>query len=68
MYKSCSFSSTVSVLMFPSCVPPLNNISFKGTARGKKTFDYSTPSHYAFPVLCFYPTEKKNSSSPSNVV
>lgn len=36
MYKSCSFCPTVSVLMFPSCVPPPNNISFKGTARGKK--------------------------------
>lgn len=64
MYKSCSFCTTVSVLMFPSCVPPPNNISFKGTAGEKND---STPSHYALLVLCFHP-HKKNSSSPSNVV
>lgn len=41
------------VLMFPSCVPPPNNISFKATA---KTFQ-PLPSHY---VLCSPPPDHQN--------
>lgn len=41
------------VLMFPSCVPPPNNISFKATA---KTFQ-PLPSHY---FLCSPPPDHQN--------
>lgn len=67
MYKSCSFCTTVSVLMFPSCVPPPNNISFKGTAGEKKNFRrlHSLPLR---PPCALLSPPQKNSSSPSNVV
>lgn len=46
------------VLMFPSCVPPPNNISFKATAKNLPAPPSRPPSHYP---LCspFTPTKKK---------